>query len=125
MRCWWVDGTTATAVQLLQIVSVVIHGRFVGWVRYVGGWWIDGSVGCTESTSPDREWMSGLGLGHGVWVGEYVGRIPAPMACKLTTINHAVPASLFIGWTLVFVGGDPPSPPQRQQQQQPTAAASS
>ena len=56
---------------------------------------IDGSVGRTVSTCPARQpggWMGGVGLVHGLWVGECVGIIPAPLAypsvhwrCKSTT----------------------------------------
>ena len=52
---------------------------------------MDGSVDRTVSTGPPRGWMSGVGLVHGLWVGEFVCIIPAPLAyqsvdwrCKLT-----------------------------------------
>ena len=49
----------------------------VAWVRR---WMADGSVGRTVPTGPARGCMGGVGQVYGIWVGECVGIIPAPLA---------------------------------------------
>ena len=41
---------------------------------------MDGLVGRALSTGPVRGRMGGVGLVYGLWVGECVGVIPAPLA---------------------------------------------
>ena len=76
MVSFWGDGTTTTTTTttavLLLVLIAVVHGRFVGWVTYVGGLWMGRWVVLYLRAQPGG-WMGGVGLVHRLWVSECVG----------------------------------------------------